>query len=73
MLPQSIEERIVLTPKDIAELYRVSRTTVGRIFRSIKNVSDITGCSRIVHVRDYELWLKSREGKGRTHCTKTAI
>lgn len=73
MLPQSIEERIVLTPKDIAELHKVSRTTAGRIFRSIKSVSDITGCDRIIHVRDYELWLESRAGKGRIHCTKNIV
>lgn len=55
------------TTKQIAELLQVGMTAAGRVMREIKSESDTLGISGIVHVQDYNYWLKVRLGKGKNY------
>lgn len=58
------------TTKQMADLLQVGMTSAGKVMREIKSVSDTLGITGLVHVQDYEYWLKERLGKGSKYSSR---
>lgn len=55
-------EKQAYTTKDLQDMLGVGEMHAQRIMREIKSVSDTLRITGVVHVQDYEYWLKIRLG-----------
>lgn len=54
-------DKVVLTRSDLMEMHCIKETTASAMIRNIKSCSDILHLRGVVHVKDYEAWIKARE------------